>query len=148
MSSTLEPSEAFWATTKYGVKVPRVRRIFYLTNQVWVQLWPPSLLTKRTRVPLVHSADESPNPHQHAVHLLKDQLPKWSPGVETRQWQPLYLWGSLPTPLECHPWGWSQPHHPTNWQASAKSIRQRTSQIVVVLSLANDCRAHSLLPYP
>jgi hypothetical protein len=40
-----------------------------------VQLWPPSLLTKRIRVPLVHSTDKSPNPHQHAVHLLKDQLP-------------------------------------------------------------------------
>jgi hypothetical protein len=42
----------------------------------------PSLLTKRTRVPLVHSTDKSPNPHQCALHLLKDCLPKWSPGVE------------------------------------------------------------------
>jgi hypothetical protein len=110
-----------------------------------VQLWPPSLLTKRIRVPLVHSTDESPNPHQHAVHLLKDHYPsdpqELHQGVETRWQWPLYLWGLLQTSsvrLESAP--------PPSKLVAAKSIWQRMWQRVVVLHLANDCRAHLLLP--
>jgi hypothetical protein len=50
-------------------------------DKVWSPFMTTFLLTKRTRASLVHSADESPNPHQCSIHLLKNCLPKWSPGV-------------------------------------------------------------------